>query len=65
MCIHTKYHDERDPQIVAARREGKTYKAIGEQWGISGGRVRQIVWKAGRKERRAALLAADRGQSNE
>ena len=52
MGVHTKYHDDRDPQIVAARMRGSTYKEIGDMWGITPVRVRQIVRKS---ERMAAL----------
>ena len=33
----------RRPLILKARREGQTLAAIGNTWGITGGRVRQII----------------------
>ena len=38
-----QWFDARRDRIVQSRREGQTLKAIGETWGITGGRVRQIV----------------------
>ena len=33
----------RRPLILKARREGQTLAAIGNAWGITGSRVRQII----------------------
>ena len=55
MGIHRPYHDERDPQIVQARKDGLTYRVIGEQWCLSIERVRQICAKALRAERREQI----------
>lgn len=46
---------ERDAEIFRLRKEGLTLRSIGERFGISGGRVRQICSKAERKERFLAL----------
>ena len=35
----------RRPLILKARREGQTLAAIGNAWGITGSRVRQIIMK--------------------
>ena len=38
-----EWYDARRERIVQSRREGQTLKAIGETWGITGHRVRQII----------------------
>ena len=38
-----KWYAARRERIVQSRREGQTLKAIGETWGITGDRVRQII----------------------
>jgi hypothetical protein len=38
-----EWYDSRRERIVQARREGQTLTAIGETWGITGQRVRQII----------------------
>ena len=38
-----EWYDARRERIVQARREGQTLAAIGETWGITGQRVRQII----------------------
>jgi len=40
-----EWYDARRERIVQARREGQTLTAIGETWGITGSRVRQIIMK--------------------
>ena len=42
------YYPERDEQILRLRDEGLRYRQIGEQFGLSRERIRQIV-KRGRK----------------
>ena len=39
------WYDARRERIVQARREGQTLTAIGNTWGITGSRVRQIIMK--------------------
>jgi DNA-directed RNA polymerase sigma subunit (sigma70/sigma32) len=45
---------EREIAILKARASGMTLKAIGLQWGITGGRVAQIEYKALRRLRHPA-----------
>jgi hypothetical protein len=45
---------QRNRDMVNSRVAGKTFKAIGLQWGISTERVRQIVSKTRRLEERRA-----------
>lgn len=48
-------HPERNNEIIRLRESGKTLKALGEMFGISGPRVRQIVMRHKRMMRRATL----------
>jgi DNA-directed RNA polymerase sigma subunit (sigma70/sigma32) len=43
----------RRPLILKARREGQTLTAIGNTWGITGERVRQIIKEELRRRSRA------------
>ena len=43
----------RRERIVQARREGQTLTAIGNTWGITGDRVRQIIKEELRRRSRA------------
>ena len=40
-----EWYDARRERIVQARREGLTLKRIGDTWGITPERVRQIIMK--------------------
>lgn len=43
-------NQDRANRIIAAREDDQTYKEIGENWNISGERVRQILHSAGRSD---------------
>ena len=44
-------HEQRDAEILRRREEGVPYREIGQQFGISHGRVRQIVSRFERKQK--------------
>lgn len=45
-------HEQRDNEIYARRKAGRTYKSLSSEFGISLERVRQICEKAKRREER-------------
>ena len=49
-----QWFDARRDRIVQARREGQTLTAIGDTWGITGPRVRQIIMKELRSQKSKA-----------
>ena len=51
--IRPTYKTERNRAILLARREGRTYRSIGEEYGIKAETVRQICVKEERRERQA------------
>jgi len=48
--------EARDRQIRALAAQGLTFKAIAQKFGLSGQRVKQIVWAA---QRKIALIDCD------
>jgi hypothetical protein len=53
------HHPERNTAIVKARLAGKSYAAIGREYGLSGHRIHQIVGRYQRYERYAAEAEAE------
>lgn len=52
---YLQMHRERRDLIVAEVKAGKTYAAIGKQFGVTGARVAQIAAKAGITRKRTGV----------
>jgi len=59
------WYDARRERIVQSRREGQTLKAIGETWGITGHRVRQIIIQELRSRKSKAFRCVRCGAEEE
>ena len=64
-AFKNSHHPERNTAIVKSRLAGKSFRAIGLEYGLSCERIRQIVARYQRYERYAALAAAEAALSDE
>jgi hypothetical protein len=64
-AFENSHHPERNMAIVESRLAGKSWRAIGREYGLSPARIRQIVETYQRYERYAALAAAEAALSEE
>lgn len=55
-AVRRQAQERREQAVLALRRTGLTYRAIGEALGVSAPRVRQLAIRAERRERMAQRL---------
>lgn len=51
-----RWTDETRAKVLSQRRTGLTLRELGEEYGLSGNRIRQLVKRAERREREAMRL---------
>jgi hypothetical protein len=59
-AFKNSHHPERNTAIVESRLAGRSWRAIGQEYGLSPQRIRQIVERDKRYERYAALSEEER-----
>lgn len=59
LCVYERTLEAREVSMAWSRLSGESFKDIGQRWGVSGSRVRQIYMKTARKLKYRAAERVD------